>query len=109
MQFRKPWMKKLLYGVVFFGLAVWGVDWWFNPSWPTLSASPVESIEIHLFNETYSSPKAGQAASSNVVTDEQVIRKLLALFAAAERVSEHKGVTSGQIVFRLKDGGREEV
>lgn len=102
-------MKKAVYGIVFFVVGVFGLDWWFNPSVPTLDADRVEAIEVNLFNEKYTSPRAGQAASSHVITDEQVIRKLLAVFAAAQRGSEHKGVTSGQIVVRLKDGGREEL
>lgn len=109
MPWRKPWLKKSLYGIAIFVVAVFALDWWFNPSVPTLDAQQIASVEIHLFNEKYTSPKAGQAASLNVITDVSVIRRLLSVFAAAERGSEHKGVTSGKVILCRKDGGREEL
>lgn len=109
MQLRNRWLKNLLYAAGASALALFGADWWFNPSYPTLDPKRVEAIEINLCNENYTSPKAGQTASTTVVTDEQAIRKLPAIFAEAGRGSEHKGVTSGKMIFRLKDGGSEEI
>ena len=106
---RKPLIKKILYAVVLSGLAVFGTDWWFNPSRPTLDAGSVEAVEIQLFDLRYTNPKSGQAASTNVISDRQVIGKLLAIFAEAGRGSEHKAVTSGKIIFRHKGGGSEEL
>lgn len=106
---RNRWLKSLFYAAAVSALALFGLDWWFNPSHPTLDAKRVASVEIQLFNIKYTSPKAGQAESTTVVTDEQVIRKLLGIFAEAGRGSEHKGVTSGRFIVHLKDGGREEL
>ena len=109
MRLRDRWVKVLIGTAVSSALLLFGVDWWLNPSLPTLAADRVESIEVHLFNKRYTGPLTGQVASTTTVTDKEAIRKLLAAFAGAERASEHKADRSGALVLCFKDGSREEV